>query len=67
MVVADPLSLGLLEAPGRLGADIVVGEAQAFGNAMSFGGPGLGYMAVTQKLMRRIPGRLVGETVDVRG
>jgi glycine dehydrogenase subunit 1 len=67
VVVADPLSLGLLEAPGRLGADIVVGEAQACGNAMDFGGPGLGYMAVTQKLMRRIPGRLVGETVDSEG
>jgi len=67
VVVADPLSLGLLEAPGRLGADIVVGEAQVFGNAMDFGGPGLGYMAVTTKLMRRIPGRLVGETVDVEG
>ena len=67
VVVADPLSLGLLEAPGRLGADIVVGEAQAFGNAMAFGGPGLGYMAVTQKLMRRLPGRLVGETVDIEG
>jgi glycine dehydrogenase subunit 1 len=67
VVVADPLTLGVLEAPGRLGADIVVGEAQAFGGSMSFGGPGLGYMAVTQKLMRRIPGRLVGETVDVEG
>ena len=67
VVVADPLTLGVLEAPGRLGADIVVGEAQAFGGAMKFGGPGLGYMAVTQKLMRRIPGRLVGETVDVEG
>jgi len=67
VVVADPLSLGLLEAPGRLGADIVVGEAQVFGNAMDFGGPGLGYMAVTTKLMRRIPGRLVGETLDSEG
>jgi glycine dehydrogenase subunit 1 len=67
VVVADPLSLGLLEAPGRLGADIVVGEAQSCGNAMEFGGPGLGYMAVTAKLMRRIPGRLVGETVDSEG
>ena len=67
VVVADPVSLGILEAPGRLGADIVVGEAQALGNAMSFGGPGLGYMAVTTKLMRRIPGRLVGETVDLEG
>jgi glycine dehydrogenase subunit 1 len=67
VVVADPLSLGLLEAPGALGADIVVGEAQAFGNAMDFGGPGVGYLAVTTKLMRRLPGRLVGETVDAEG
>ena len=67
VVVADPVSLGWLEAPGALGADIVVGEAQAFGNAMDFGGPGLGYLAVTRKLMRRIPGRLVGETVDAEG
>jgi glycine dehydrogenase subunit 1 len=66
-VVADPVSLGLLEAPGGLGADIVVGEAQALGNAMNFGGPGIGYMAVTTRLMRRIPGRLVGETVDLEG
>ena len=67
VVVADPVSLGLLEAPGKLGADIVVGEAQPLGNAMNFGGPGVGYMAVTTKLMRRIPGRLVGETVDIEG
>jgi glycine dehydrogenase subunit 1 len=67
VVVADPLSLGLLEASGVLGADIVVGEAQAFGNAMDFGGPGLGYLAVTSKLMRRLPGRLVGETLDAGG
>ena len=67
VVVADPVSLGLLEAPGVLGADIVVGEGQSFGNAMSFGGPGLGFMAVTAKLMRRLPGRLVGETVDRDG
>ena len=61
VVVADPVSLGVLEAPGKLGADIVVGEGQARGNAMNFGGPGVGFMAVTTKLMRRIPGRLVGE------
>ncbi len=67
VVVADPMSLGLLEAPGVLGADIVVGEGQSFGNAMSFGGPGVGFMAVTKKLVRRIPGRLVGETVDAEG
>jgi len=67
VVVADPMSLGLLEAPGVYGADIVVGEAQPFGNAMSFGGPGLGYMAASAKLMRRLPGRIVGATVDLEG
>jgi glycine dehydrogenase subunit 1 len=67
VVVADPVSLGLLETPGALGADVVVGEAQSFGNAMSYGGPGLGFMAVSTKLMRRVPGRLVGETRDLEG
>jgi glycine dehydrogenase subunit 1 len=67
VVVADPLSLGLLEAPGVLGADIVVGEAQHLGGTMNFGGPGLGFLAVTSSLTRRIPGRLVGETVDAEG
>jgi glycine dehydrogenase subunit 1 len=67
VVVADPVSLGLLEPPGAAGADVVVGDAQAFGNAMSFGGPGVGFMAVTRALMRRIPGRLVGETRDLEG
>jgi len=67
IVVADPVTLGLLESPGAAGADIAVGEAQAFGNPMSFGAPGVGYMAVSRPLMRRIPGRLVGETVDLEG
>jgi glycine dehydrogenase subunit 1 len=67
IVVADPLALGLLEAPGAAGADVVVGEAQTFGNAMNFGGPGLGYLAVTKPLLRRLPGRLVGETKDLEG
>ncbi len=67
VVVADPLSLGLLETPAAAGADVVVGEAQCLGNSMSFGGPGLGFMAVTRALMRRIPGRLVGETIDLEG
>jgi len=67
VVVADPLSLGLLEAPGALGADVVVGEGQALGSPMSYGGPGLGFMATTAALMRRLPGRLVGETRDVDG
>ncbi|NLB10427.1 MAG: aminomethyl-transferring glycine dehydrogenase subunit GcvPA, partial [Clostridiaceae bacterium] len=63
----DPISLALLKRPGDLGCDIVTGEAQALGIAPSFGGPALGYMAVTKKLMRQIPGRLAGETVDADG
>ena len=67
IAVVDPLSLGLLVPPGEAGADIVVGEGQSLGNQMNFGGPGLGFMAVTKSLMRRLPGRLVGETRDLEG
>jgi len=67
VVSSNPLALGLLEAPGRLGADIVVGDAQPFGIASAFGGPSCGYFATTEQLMRRIPGRIVGQTVDRDG
>jgi glycine cleavage system P protein (glycine dehydrogenase) subunit 1 len=67
IVVADPVNLGVLEAPGRLGADIVVGEGQGLGVPMSFGGPNLGVFAARQSLVRRMPGRLVGATVDKDG
>jgi glycine dehydrogenase subunit 1 len=67
IVVADPVNLGVLEAPGRLGADIVVGEGQGLGVPMSFGGPNLGVFAAKQALVRRMPGRLVGATVDKDG
>ncbi len=67
IVVADPVNLGLLAPPGALGADIVVGEGQGLGVPMSFGGPNLGVFATKQELVRRMPGRLVGATVDVDG
>lgn len=67
IVSSNPLSLGFLTSPGELGADIVVGDAQVFGIPASFGGPHCGYFAVTEKLMRKVPGRLVGQTVDENG
>ena len=66
-VVADPISLGLLEAPGNYGADICVGDAQSLGNAISFGGPHVGFMACREALLRQIPGRICGQTTDNRG
>jgi len=65
--VTEALSLGLLAAPGEQGADIVCGEAQSFGVPMSFGGPHVGFLASGQKHVRQLPGRLVGQTEDVRG
>ncbi len=67
VVASDPVNLGVLEAPGRLGADIYVGEGQGLGVPMSFGGPNLGVFAAKWELVRRMPGRLVGATVDVAG
>ncbi|SDW30566.1 glycine dehydrogenase subunit 1 [Marininema mesophilum] len=70
IVSANPVSLGLLKPPGEFGADIVVGDAQPFGIQVQFGGPHCGFFAVTRKLMRKVPGRIVGQTVDeedVRG
>ncbi|WP_274307351.1 aminomethyl-transferring glycine dehydrogenase subunit GcvPA [Solibacillus daqui] len=67
IVSSNPLALGVLTPPGKLGADITVGDAQPFGIAEAFGGPHCGFFAVTNKLMRKVPGRLVGETVDQDG
>jgi glycine dehydrogenase subunit 1 len=63
----DPISLGLLKRPGDAGADIVVAEGQSLGTPMQFGGPYLGILACDEKFLRRMPGRLVGQTVDRRG
>ncbi|MGP4072465.1 aminomethyl-transferring glycine dehydrogenase subunit GcvPA [Piscibacillus sp. B03] len=67
LVSSNPLALGYLTPPGEFGADIVVGDAQVFGIPAQFGGPHCGYFATTKKLMRKVPGRLVGETVDEEG
>ncbi len=67
VVVTEVVSLGLIEAPGALGADIVVAEGQSIGNALNFGGPYIGLMATRKEFLRQMPGRLCGETVDADG
>ena len=67
IAACDPLPLALLKTPGECGVDIAVGEGQTLGNRLDFGGPSFGFFAATQELMRRMPGRIAGETKDVDG
>jgi glycine dehydrogenase subunit 1 len=67
VVSVDPISLGLLKRPGDYGADIAVAEGQSLGTPMAFGGPYLGMLACREDFVRRLPGRLVGQTTDCRG
>ena len=64
---ADPLTLGILKPPGECGADICVGEGQSLGNRLDFGGPSFGFFAAAEQHIRKMPGRIAGETVDVDG
>ncbi len=67
VVVTEAVSMGLLKSPGEMGADIVAAEGQSIGNALNFGGPYVGLFAAREKLIRQMPGRLTGETVDADG
>ena len=67
VIVANPMALSIFRSPGELGADIVVGEAQPMGVPLSYGGPYLGYFAIRQKYVRKIAGRIIGETLDADG
>ena len=67
VVAADPLTLGVVEAPGNQGADVCVGEGQSLGNRLDYGGPSFGFFAATEKHIRMMPGRIAGETTDSEG
>lgn len=67
VVVADPNAMGVLASPGALGADVVVGEGQGVGNGLTYGGPYVGLFATKLELVRQVPGRIAGETLDADG
>ena len=67
IVLCDPLTLGVLKPPGEFGVDVAVGEGQTLGNRLDFGGPSFGFFAATETYLRRMPGRIAGETRDVDG
>jgi glycine dehydrogenase subunit 1 len=67
VVACDPLPLAILRPPGELGADVVVGEGQSLGNRLDYGGPSFGFFAATEAYLRRMPGRIAGETTDADG
>jgi glycine dehydrogenase subunit 1 len=67
IVQVDPITLGVLKAPGEYGADVAVGEGQALGGRLDFGGPSFGFFAAAQEFLRRMPGRIAGETRDLEG
>ena len=67
IAVADPTAMGILRSPGDLGADVAVGEGQSFGNPLTYGGPYVGFFATKLDLVRQVPGRIAGETLDADG
>lgn len=67
IAITDPTAMGVLRSPGSFGADVAIGEGQSFGNPLTYGGPYVGYFATKLELVRQVPGRIAGETLDADG